>query len=327
MSTRYTGYRLLILVAWIGSLVTLTGGWEAWPASPRVTPISQLHHIHGLAVDPRDPRLLYIATHEGLIRFGGEKQWELVGEDRSDFMGFTLDSKSGVMYASGHPSSSSHRPNPMGVIVSQDGGQSWQPLTLEGAADLHAMTLSADGMTLYGWNVMGLPGLYRISAKDGTWTRIEATGLIGVFSLTAHPNQKATLLAGTRSGLLASRDGGKSWAPLSQTLAGVPVTAVAYHLHDPQILYAYAMREGLGFLRSADGGKTWTPTGFFLGKGDAVAVLAVSPGKGEVLYLSTFSSDLYKSMDGGRSWKPLAEQGKPVSLERRSLNPMTSKAR
>ncbi|MFN3476039.1 MAG: F510_1955 family glycosylhydrolase [Candidatus Methylomirabilales bacterium] len=329
MSTKHIGYWLLKLVAvtWILGLVSLTGGWEAWPASPRFTPISQLHHIHGLAVDPRDPRILYIATHEGLIRFGGEKPWELVGDDRSDFMGFTLDPKSGVMYASGHPSGSSHRPNPMGVIVSRDGGQTWQPLTLDGAVDLHAMTLTADGMTLYGWNVMGLPGLYWISAQDGVWARIEAQGLTGVFSLTAHPNQKATLLAGTRSGLLASRDGGKSWAPFSQTLAGVPVTAVAYHPYDPQILYAYAMREGMGFLRSADGGRTWTSTGFFLGERDAALVLAVSPGKGEVLYLSTLSSDLYQSVDGGRSWKPLAKQGKPVGLERQSQSSPSWKRR
>lgn len=314
MSTRHTGYWLLKLGAmtWILGLVSLAGEWEAWPAAPRFTPIRQLHHIHGLAVDPRDPRILYIATHEGLIRFRGEKPWELVGDDRSDFMGFTLDPTSGVMYASGHPSDSSHRPNPMGVIVSRDGGQSWQPFTLDGAADFHAMTLTADGMTLYGWNVMGLPGLYRISTQDGAWTRIEAQGLQGVFSLTAHPRQNAMLLAGTRSGLLASRDGGKSWAPLSQTFVGVPVTMVAYHPHDPRILYAYAMREGLGFLRSDDGGKTWTPTGFFLGERDAALVLAVSSGKGEVLYLSTFSSDLYQSLDGGRSWTPLAKQGKPV---------------
>ena len=96
-------------------------------------------------------------------------------------------------------------------------------------------------------------------------------------------------------------------------LAGFPVTVAVYHPRDPQILYAYAARPDLRFLRSADGGKTWTPTGLFLGARDAAAVLAVAPGEGEVLYLSSFASDLYRSVDGGKSWQLLARQGKPVN--------------
>ena len=301
-------------MAWIVGLASLPGSREAWSAAPRVTPISQLHHIHGLAVSPRDPRILYIATHEGLIRLTEGKQWELVGEDHSDFMGFTLaPTTAEAMYASGHPSGTSHRKNPVGVIVSRDGGQSWQPLALEGMVDLHAMTMSADGMTLYGWNVMPPPGLYRISTKDGTWTKLEAPQLQDVFSLAAHPQQRETLLAGTRSGLLVSRDEGRSWTPLSPSLTGVPVTVTVYHPRDPKLLYAYAARQDLGFLKSTDGGQTWTPLGFFLGERDAVAVVAVSPQDGEVLYLSTFSSDLHQSGDGGKSLKLLAKQGKPAA--------------
>jgi hypothetical protein len=314
-STKHVGDRLLTLVAavWLMGLASLMGGFEAWPASPRFTPISQLHHIHGLAVDPRDPHILYIATHAGLIRLVEGKRWELVGEDRSDFMGFTLDATtSGLLYASGHPASASHRPNPVGVIVSRDGGQSWQPLWLEGRADMHAMTLSADGKTLYGWNVMGAPGLYRISTTDGTWTRLTAAQLQDIFSLATHPQERETLLAGTRGGLLLSRDGGNSWASMSPTLAGVPVTVAAYHPREPQRLYAYAPRQDLGFVQSMDGGRTWTSTGFFLEGRDAAAVMAVSPQPGEVLYLSTFSSDLYRSADGGKSWQLLARRGKPV---------------
>ena len=316
MCTRGVGSGPLKWVAmtWMIGLTSLMGIQQAWPAGPRFTPIRQLHHIHGLAVSARDPRILYIATHEGLIRLMEGKRWELVGEDQSDFMGFSLDpTTSAVMYASGHPSSSSHRPNPVGVIVSRDGGQSWQPFALERMVDMHAMTLSADGMLLYGWNVMPPPALYRISTRDGTWTKLQASQLQDVFSLATHPQERETLLAGTRSGLLISRDGGTTWVPLSHTLTGVSVTVAAHHPRELQTLYAYAVRRDLGFVRSIDGGQHWTPTGFFLEGRDAVAVVAVSPQEGEVLYLSTFSSDLYESSDGGKSWKLLARQGKPVT--------------
>ncbi|MBI3327595.1 MAG: hypothetical protein HYZ81_12955 [Nitrospinae bacterium] len=216
-------------LAWILGFVSLTGNRQAWGASPSFTPLSELHHIHALAVDPRDASTLYAATHAGLVRLMPGKPWELVGQDHSDFMGFTLDlSQPGAMYASGHPAASSHRPNPVGVIVSRDGGQSWQPLELVGMVDFHAMAFSSPEAVLYGWNVMGTPGLYRVSANDGTWTRIEATGLQGVFSLASHPSERETLMAGTRAGLLLSWDGGKAWASLHSMFAGIPVTDVCH---------------------------------------------------------------------------------------------------
>lgn len=296
----------------VGSMLTFSG-IAGVSAPPRFAPVSELHHIHGLAVDPHDPHILYIATHAGLVRLAEGKRWEYVGEGRSDLMGFTHHpSARGVMYVSGHPDRSSHLPNPIGVMVSRDGGQSWQPLALAGKVDLHAMTISADGNTLYGWNVAGLPGLYQISAKDGTWTRVEARGLRDVFSLTAHPRYPNTLIAGTRGGLLISQDGGRTWSPLSGDLSGVPVTAVAYHPKDPKTLYAYGMRSDVGLIKSSDGGQHWKVLGLFLGKEDAVAVFAISPHQPEVIYFASFTSDLYQSNDGGQSWQPLAKQGRPV---------------
>lgn len=284
-------------------------------SAPKFTPVTQLHHIHGLAVDPEDPRILYIATHNGLIRLVGERQWELVGEDRSDLMGFTLDpGNRGVMYASGHPDHPGRGPNPLGVRVSRDRGQTWHPLALGGRVDFHAMTLSPGEGALYGWNGMGVPGLYRIMVQNGAWARVETIGLQVVFSLAAHPLKRGTLLAGTRAGLLVSQDGGRTWTEvaLGAPLTRVPVTAVAYHPKDPRFLYAYAVQPMLGFLRSRDGGRTWAKTGFFLGDQDAVAIIAPSPSEPEVLYISTFTSDLYKSTDGGKRWQPLAKQGRPT---------------
>ncbi len=282
-------------------------------APPRFTAVDELHHIHGLAVDPNDPTIVYIATHGGLVRVVDGQRWENVGDGRSDLMGFTVHpSERGVMYVSGHPDHSSHLPNPIGVMVSRNGGQSWQPLALAGKVDLHAMTISADGKTLYGWNVTGTLGLYRISVRDGGSSRVDATGLQDVFGLAAHPQRADTLIAGTRGGLVVSRDGGRTWSPMSGALSGVPVTAVAYHPKNPRILYAYAARPDLGLIRSEDEGQQWKSLGFFLGEKDAVNVFAISPHKPEIIYLSTFSSDLYQSRDGGQQWQPLAKQGRPV---------------
>ncbi|MBI4608795.1 MAG: hypothetical protein HY726_07305 [Candidatus Rokubacteria bacterium] len=264
-------------------------------------------------MDAGDARVIYIATHAGLVTGIHDKEWQYVGDDRSDFMGFTVHpTVPGLMVASGHPAEGSHSPNPRGVIVSRDGGRTWRPLVLEGVADFHALTLSpVDGDTLYGWNVGRNPGLYRVSLRNGAWKRKEARGLAEIYSLAAHPAERDTVAAGTRSGLLVSRDGGRSWDHLGNALRGVPVTAVGFHPESAKVLLAYAAHPSLGLVQSMDGGLTWTSLGMFLGREDAVSHIAFhrTPGK---LYLATFGSDVYRSTDDGRRWERLIQGGRPV---------------
>lgn len=216
------------------------------------------------------------------------------------------------MVASGHPAEGSSAPNPRGVIVSRDGGRTWPSLALEGVADFHALALSrADGDTLYGWNVGSNPGLYRVSLRNGTWRRVDARGLGEVFSLAAHPRERETVAAGTRSGPLVSRDGGQSWTPLGNALRGVPVTAVVFHPENPKLLLAYAAHPDLGLIQSMDGGLTWASLGLFLGREDAVSHITFSRTAGTI-YLATFHSDVYRSADGGRRWQPLFQGGRPI---------------
>lgn len=273
----------------------------------------QLHHIHGLAVTPGDPAVMYIATHAGLVKGIGATDWQFVGDDRSDFMGFTLHpAHPDLMVASGHPAEGSHDANPRGVIVSRDGGRTWRPLTLQGRADFHVLALSpADGDTLYGWNVGRDAGLYRVSLRDGAWKRVGARGLGEVFSLAAHPAERETLVAGTRDGLLISRDGGQSWEHLGRSLHGIPVTAVGFSPQGPHILLAYAVHPELGLIRSGDGGRTWRPLGLFLGREDAVSHIAVHADSGTI-YLATFRSDVYRSTPGGGQWERLIARGRPA---------------
>lgn len=283
------------------------------PVEQAVPAAIQLHHIHGLAVDPSDPASVYVATHAGLVKGTRDRDWQFVGADRSDFMGFTVHPKvEGLLVASGHPVEGSPSPNPRGVIVSRDGGRTWRPLNLEGIADFHALTLSrADGDTLYGWNGGRNPGLYRVSLQSGAWRRVEARGLGEVFSLGAHAVERETVVAGTQGGLLVSRDGGQSWDHLGSALRGVPVTALALDPENPQVLFAYAVRPDLGLIQSVDGGLTWSSLGWFLGREDAVSHIALSRPPGTI-YLATFGSDLYRSPDGGRRWQRLIQGGRPI---------------
>lgn len=276
--------------------------------------VGEIPHIHGLAVDPRDSSTVWIGTHGSLVRVTAGR-WTRVGRQTYDMMGFNVHpDQPGVLLTSGHPGPGDRRPNPLGVEISRDGGQSWQPLALAGGADFHAMTISrADPRHMYAWNVSGRVGLYR--SRDGarTWEYLGDRLPGRIFSLTAHPAKSSVLLAGTDRGLLVSEDGGMSWqAHPSPDVLNVPITAVEFHPGNPETAYAYAARAGLGLLRSSDGGRRWTAVGFFLGDRDAVGNLALDPRDPDVVYLATFNGDLYRSADGGRTRERWVSAGRIV---------------
>ncbi len=309
------GGRGPLAAALAAAAVVLLGAAPPQPKEGDGEPVMRLHHVHGMAVDPRDPRVLYVATHGGLVRVTDGKRWVYVGDDRSDLMGFTMPADgSGAIFVSGHPDLQSGRRNPMGVLVSRDGGRTWKPVALEGAADMHAMTFSRPENVLYGWNVMGRdPGLSRVPVGGGEPERMEAQGLDQVYALAAHPQEKGRLLAGTHRGLMASTDGGSTWRGVGGALAGVPVSALAYHPRDGARVYAYAVRESLGFVRSTDGGKTWRATGLFLPGRDAVVAIAPSPHAAETLFVATAGGDIFRSDDDGATWSALAKAGRPLT--------------
>ena len=283
-------------------------------APPAATAVDSFPHIHGLAVDPVDSTTLWIGTHGALIRVTAGR-WTRIGRQGYDMMGFTVHpGQPRVLLTSGHPGAADRRPNPLGVEISRDGGQSWQPLALAGAADFHTMTISrADPRKLYAWNVSGRVGLYRSGDGGRSWEYLGERLPARVFYLTAHPARGGVVFAGTDRGLFVSEDGGMSWRThLSPDLLNVPVTAVEFHPANPEIAYAYAVTAGLGLIRSSDGGRRWTPAGFFLGAQDAVGHLALDPKDPNVVYLATLNGDLYRSSDGGRTREQWAAGGRVV---------------
>lgn len=290
-----------VLAAGVGATVYLTRPKAA--ASPPEVPVSEVEHVHGLAVDPFRPKVVWVGTHGSLIRVRNGNEWMRIGGQHYDMMGFNIHPKEpNVLITSGHPGPGDRRPNPLGVEISRDGGQTWQPLALVRQADFHAMTISrADPNLLYGWNVSGRVGLHRSRDAGRNWEYVDP-GLNGVYYLTAHPQKAATVLAGTAGGLLISEDAGARWrAYLSSQLLNVPVTTVEMHPMNPRIMYAYATRPDLGLIRSEDGGLRWASVGFYLGERDAVGNLALDPTDPQVLYFATFGGDLYRSRDGGKT--------------------------
>lgn len=282
---------------------------------PYETAVSEIEHVHGLAVDPANPRILWIGTHGSLIRVTDGKQWIRVGRQGYDMMGFNVHpAKVNALLTSGHPGAGDRRPNPLGVEVSEDGGQTWRPVGMAGQADFHTITVSrVDPNVVYAWNVSGRAGFYRSRDGGRRWDYLGDRGLDRVFSLAAHPARSTVVFAATAGGLFVSEDGGDSWRPLSPLLFGLPVTTVEAYPKDPRVMYAYAARPDLGLIRSADGGKGWASLGFFLGDRDAIGNLALDPTDARVLYFATFGGAVYQSTDGGKTRQQWVSHGQIVA--------------
>lgn len=296
----------------IGLLLALGGAAEGQHAAGP----AEIHHIHGLAFAARDPEILLVATHTGLVRLrpGAPPEW--VGVHRFDLMGFTPHPGTpDLVFASGHPDLPTYRKEGvgnLGLLVSGDGGRTWRSVALRGEADFHTLTYSPrDGGQIYGWSVSPPTGLHRIAATTWAVTSLPARGLPGALALAASPDPAGPLLAGTKAGLMVSRDGGASWTAVGGAVAGVPVTAVAFHATDPRRAWAYALRPDLGLLASRDGGATWEAAGFVAGADTPVVALVGGPG--EHVALATSRADVLRSRDGGRAWQRVVEGGRPAA--------------
>jgi photosystem II stability/assembly factor-like uncharacterized protein len=195
----------------------------------------------------------------------------------------------------------------LGLLVSRDGGQTWRPVALKGQADFHALTYSPEGGgVLYGWSVVKPAGLVRIALDTMRAERLRAAGLADVLSLSASPDSRPAILAGTRSGLKTSLDGGRTWSAVRTMRSDGPVVAVTHHVDEPRLVFAYVQAAGAGLVRSDDGGTSWQSVALDLRPGEAIVALAAGPG--DRVAAATSTGEVWQSRDRGRSWQPVLQR-------------------
>ena len=191
-----------------------------------------------------------------------------------------------------------------GVLRSEDGGATWQPLVRRPGFDAMGLAVSrADGRTLY----LAGHDVFQVSHDGGaTWQPV-AHNLPGtdIHALAMSPDDASRLTAFVVGhGVLQSGDGGRTWqrAPGELPRDITALASAGSASGNPETLYAGSARSGV--LRSADGGRAWTSAGRGLPPGGVLA-LAVDPVARGTVYAGG-ESGLYKSTDGGESWsKPL----------------------
>ncbi len=154
-------------------------------------------HVH--AIERAGPAGgILLATHDGLW-VEEESQLRQVGP-QIDLMGFSVVDD--ITYrASGHPGPDVDLAEPVGLIETNDAGQTWSALSREGESDFHLLDVN-DTITV------GFDGTLRSSTDGLTWQ--DAQTPEGLIDVALRPGG-SDLLASTADGLQRSPDEGNSW--------------------------------------------------------------------------------------------------------------------
>ena len=276
-------------------------------------------HVRALAVHPRDPRVLYLGSEQGLLRSSdGAGSWERVATQLHGLQIWSivlLPSDPDMILAGTCPSR---------LFRSADGGRSWSEPRAQMRQDcpriMHTRvtTLVADPLepeTI--WAGVEIDGLYRSRDAGQTWQKI-GSGLssldIHALTIVSEGRGQARLLASTNNDLNVSVDNGESWQPqrLGQTLPYPYFRGMAQLPDRPGTVL---LGNGDGppgttglVVRSTDAGVTWRETHMPGRANSTIWNFAVHPADPELVYASSVSGEVYRSTDGGAIWQKLPRE-------------------
>jgi len=322
-------------------------------------------HVYSLAFDPREPRRMYLATEGGGLwrsenggeafvqineGFASRRAAGLAAAGGALYLNVLQDGEWGGLFQSsdggaswrqvpksktfpeGHITRLAACPARAGLLFagnderiyrSLDGGRSWTPLRVGGAARVRIQALAcamAAGkeVLLAGTDI----GLWRSTDLGVTWQMARLTSANirhSVQELITAQLDGGRVLARTAHTVYLSSDAGLSWRPLSMLF---PVSTI-YDMAVTESTLLAATADGLYL--SGDDGRHWQKIDNGLEPG-TVAVLAARPGRGGEVVAGQFGR-IYRSRDGGRSWKAVEGAELPAVSLRRLLWPDAKGAR
>lgn len=288
--------KLVLLLALVGAPLAAAERWI--PVGP------EGGDARGLAADPRDPRIQYLGTADGMLyrsEDGGRRWARLVpgfprrGMSLDDIV---VDPRGRVLVGFWEVAGSGG-----GVALSLDGGRRFEILPgIEGQA-VRSLALAPSNPDLIVAGTMS--GVFRSADGGARWQRIspvDHADLKTVGSIAVDPLDPQRIYAGTWHLPWKTLDGGRSWHSMhAGMIDDSDVMTLTVDRLNRETVYATACS---GIYRSLEAGGRWSKLRGIPGSSRRTRAFVQDPERPAALYAGT-TEGLWASTDAGASWLQL----------------------
>jgi photosystem II stability/assembly factor-like uncharacterized protein len=256
--------------------------------------------VDHIIVDPRDSRVLYVATHRHKEPGGffkttdGGQTWREAPELKEEALhSLTQSAKDPNLLIVG---------TNRGLYRSLDAGESWEQMqtaSAPGLINVESLAIDPRNTNVIYAGTWYLP--YKSTDGGQTWTNIK-NGIIDdsdIFAIDIDPREPNHIVASACSGIYETKDAGASW----HKVQGIPsqsrrTRAILQHPSLGGIVFAGTTE---GFWRSTNGGDSWMLT---TSKQLEINSIAVHPSNPQTVYIGTNNYGVMVSRDGGKNFVP-----------------------
>jgi inosine-uridine nucleoside N-ribohydrolase/photosystem II stability/assembly factor-like uncharacterized protein len=307
-------------------------GGKTWARAGAGLPVGKLS---SLAVDPTKSCVLYAGTERGDVFTSVDcgESWTAVARGLDGGVSdIAVSAKDGAVYAGTSPPYRTDRVEAGGGAVyrSADGRAPWSR-THTGLTGWYVAALAPDA-TKAGRVVAATEhGVFVTQDGGATW----ATSVSGLVAsnpagLAVDPANPRVVFTAVERGIAASRDGGRTWREAldvrGKRVRVGPLLAVP---GKPTTIYAVKSSHAppkarWTLLASRDGGRTWATAGVLPGP---IGALVADPSRPTTLYgIRGYPpwplGGIFKSVDGGRSWRQIYSAARKAPVRALAVDPL-----
>jgi photosystem II stability/assembly factor-like uncharacterized protein len=264
-----------------------------------------------MAVSPTDPRTVVLGTSSGLYRStDGGKTWTATGPKNVDMTSVVADG--GTLLAGGVTTTPTTSPvirvgiyravasgAPV-LVASTDGGKTWKPLHPVGLPHVAVQAMAvdpSDPKTLY--LVTNTGRFFR--STDGARSFTLLASKIGIPAWAVAITQGTHFVGGDMDSGAHQSVNGTAWSTTSFTDPRCTKMVMEYAVQPGDT--TKILMTSFGIVVSTDGGKSWHPS---LKSSVMFGPVAWSKTSPATAYAVDFDGLVWRTADGGQTWKPVA---------------------